>query len=210
MKGKAKAVEFAGEQYSIQVIGRHVQVTDAMKDYAIDKISKIERLSDRIIDVIITMDIQKLEHRIDIEVRVNHVKIRTHATTEDMYKSIDIAVDKLKEQVRRYKRRLHDHRARSAGYVDVNVNVVRHYQDPVAEINEDIEEENERSLMAIYRPEVVSREKRPLPTLTVEEAIMRLDLSGDKFLVYRSEEDQKLKVIYWRNDGNFGIIEPEL
>ncbi len=209
MKGKAKAIEFENEEYSIHVIGRNVAVTEAMKDYAIDKMSKIERFSHRIIDVTITMDIQKLEHRCDIDVRVNHVKIRSHGVANDMYAAIDIAVDKLTRQVRRYKKKLVEHQARSIAMIDMNVNVVQRYKDELEEINDEIEDENQRKLMEDYRHEVVSQETIPLKTLRLDEAVMRLDLSGDLFLVYKCEEDNRLKVIYRRKDDNFGIIEPE-
>ena len=96
------------DHYSISVTGRHVQVTDAMKQYAIEKVSKIERFSDRIIDVQVTMDIQKLDHIVDIVVKVNHTLIKSHATTTDMYASINTAVQKLERQVRRYKKRLQE------------------------------------------------------------------------------------------------------
>lgn len=209
MKGKAKAVEFENEEYSIHVIGRNVAVTEAMKNYAIDKMSKIERFSNRIIDVTITMDIQKLEHRCDIDVRVNHVKIRSHGVASDMYAAIDIAVDKLTRQVVRYKKKLVEHQSRSIAMTDMNVNVVKWYEDELAEINDEIEDENQKQLLRDYKHEVVSTETKPLKTLTMEEALMRLDLSGDQFLIYKCEEDNRLKVIYRRNDGYFGIIEPE-
>ena len=58
-------------------------------------------------------------------------------------------------------------------------------------------------------PKVIGMETRVLKILTTEEAMMKMDLSGDKFLVYRGEEDRKLKVIYRRDDGNYGIIQTE-
>lgn len=210
MKGKAKAVEFENEEYSVHVVGRNVAVTEAMKNYAMEKVFNLERFSNRIIDVTVTMDIQKLEHRCDIDMRVNHVKIRSHGVERDMYAAIDDAIEKVSSQIRRYKKRLSEHHAKGISMVDMNINVVQRYDDELAAINDEIEDENQRRLIDEYRHEVVSRETRPLKTLTLDEAVMRLDLSGDLFLVYRSEEDNKLKVIYRRNDGNFGIIEPEV
>ncbi len=210
MKGKAKAVEFQNETYNIEVKGRHVLVTDAMKAYAVEKVSKIDRFSDRIIDVVITMDIQKDEHRVQIDIKVDHIRIRSHATTGDMYASVDLAVSKLTSQLTRYKKRIQDHQAKSVSMVDMNINVIRPSEDELSAINDEIEAANQDAMIGQYRHEVVSRKTRPLKTLTTEEAMMRIDLSGDNFLIYRSEEDNKLKVIYRRNDENLGIIEPEL
>ena len=209
MKGKAKAVEFENEEYSIHVVGRNVAVTDAMKNHAIEKVFKLERFSNRIIDVTITMDIQKLEHRCDLDIRVNHVKIRSHGVAADMYAAIDDAIEKLSNQIRRYHKRLTEHQAKSISMVDMNVNVIAAHEDELAEYNDEIESENQQSLINAYKHNVVSQETLPLKTLTMEEAVMRLDLSGKNFLVYRSEEDNRIKIIYRRKDSQFGIIEPE-
>ncbi len=210
MSNKIKS-EPATEGYNITITGRHVLVTEAMKDYALEKISKIERFSPRMIDVMMTMDIQKLDHRVDIVIHFNNMKIKSHAITGDMYASIDLAVDKLQNQIRRYKDKIQDHHFKGVNEVDMNVNVIRpRADDELNEMNGEIDEENEKSLIAKYFPhQVVSKEKRPLKTLSLDEAIMKIELSSDFFLVYRSEEDQKIKVIYRRNDGDFGVIEPE-
>lgn len=209
MSRKSKALQFVNEGYNINVTGRHVQVTDAMKDYAMEKVSKIDRFSQRIIDVNITMDIQKLEHRVDIVLKVDHIKIKAQAITDNMYASIDKATDKISEQLRRYKNKIQEHHVKGVKDIDMNVNVLRSPTHD-EEVNRDIEEENERRLYDNYRPhEIVDRETIPLKVLTYGEAIMKMELSGDVFLIFRSEEDRKLKVIYRRSDRNFGVIEVE-
>lgn len=211
MKGKAKAAEFVGEGYNIQVTGRNVLVTDPMKDYAIEKISKIEKFSPRIMDVMVLMDIQKLDHRVDIVMKVDHIKIKSQATTTDMYASIDKAVTKIENQLRRYKRRIREHAAKALNFIDMNVNVYKKPDEAeLLDVNLDIEDESQRRMFDSYRPhEIVRRETKPLKTLTRDEAIMKMELSDDAFLIFRSEEDQKLKVIYRRKDNNFGVIEVE-
>ena len=81
------------------------------------------------------------------------------------------------------------------------------------EIEEDlgIEEEthHERELARFKPHRVIKQESRPLKTLTYDEAIMKMELSGDSFLLFKNEVDQKLKVIYRRKDENYGIIEPK-
>lgn len=210
MSNKIKS-EPSPEVYNITITGRHVLVTEAMKDYALEKLSKIDRFSPRMIDVALTMDIQKLDHRVDIVIHFNNMKIKSHATSGDMYASIDLAVDKLQTQIRRYKSKIQDYHFKSLNVVDMNVNVIRAgLEDELNEMNGDIEEENAKSLVDKYRPhQVVSKEKRAFKTLSLDEAIMKLELASDFFLVYRSEEDQKIKVIYRRKDGDFGVIEPE-
>ncbi|MEI8365254.1 MAG: ribosome-associated translation inhibitor RaiA [Parachlamydiaceae bacterium] len=212
MNRKTKAAEFLEEAYNISVSGRHVMVTQAMKDYAIEKVSKIERFSDRIIDIVITMDVHKLEHRVDIILKVDHTKIKSEAISNDMYASIDKAVRKLEAQLIRYKSKLNDHhQSKGLSAVDINVNVLRSAAEgELLDVNLEIEEENKRRLLDKYHPhQIVKREVCPLKTLTDGEALMKMDLSGDQFLVYRGEENLHLKVMYRRNDGDFGVIEPQ-
>jgi putative sigma-54 modulation protein len=209
MSRKSKAAEFVEETYNITVTGRNLVVTEPLRDYVLEKIAKIERFSHRIIDVVVTIDAQKLEHRVDIVAKVDNTKIKSQASTENMYASIDKAVDKLEVQLRKYKDKIHEHQGMKAGDVAMNVNVLQSLnEEELNIINDDIEEENRRRLIDKYRPhKIVNKESRLLKTLANGEAILKMELSGDAFMVYRSEEDHGLKVIYRRKDGNFGVIE---
>lgn len=206
MSRKEKAQEFAGEQYDIQITGRHVAVTDPMKNYAFEKVSKIERFTDRIIDVNVIMDIQKLDHRVEIIFKAGHTKITSHAVSHDMYLSIDEAVRKLSAQIRRYKSKLQDYHSRNALSVEMNVNVVRGGEE-IDEFAIDLAKKSAED--RLHLPTITAKEKLPLKSLTYDEAIMKMELSQNHFMLFRNEEDQKLKVIYRRTDGQYGIIEPE-
>ena len=58
-------------------------------------------------------------------------------------------------------------------------------------------------------PKIIGNDTRSMKFLTAEEAVMKMELSDDPFMIFRGEEDRKLKVIYRRNDGNYGLILPE-
>ena len=209
-KTKAEIKEkFVDLEYPIHVIGRHISVTEPMKAYAIDKMSKsVDRYGVRAIEVTVTMDVQKLSHVVDFILLVNNTKIKVSGRSENMYASIDQAIDRLNAKLRRYTKRLKEHHAKGVSEVDMNVNVIKLI--PVDDINDLIEEESLKNIEEQLKPHpIVSREKKPLKTLNQNEAIMKMELSEDQFMIFRSEEDQKLKVIYRRNDGNYGIIELE-
>jgi putative sigma-54 modulation protein len=198
------------QEYNIKITGRHVQVTEAMKEYASDKIRKIERFTTHIIEVFVTMDIQKLDHKVDLVFKFGHFKVRASASSEDMYTSVDMVISKICAQLRKWKSKIQNHHARGVSAIDMNVNVIKRPVDEVQELNDDIDEENIRSLQESYKPhDIVKKETRPLKILTQAEAVMKMELSGDIFLVYKNEEDQKIKVIYRREDELYGIIEPE-
>jgi len=211
MTKRETAASFVNDSYDISVTGRHVLVTEAMKNYAIEKLSKLDKFSDRIIDVHVAMDIQKLEHRVDIVMSVNHMKIKSSSSSEDMYISIDRGVEKLQRQLNRYKDKLREHQSPHLADIEMAVHVIKPWgEEQLTEINSSIEDESERELVEQYRPhQIVAQEQIPLKTLNYEEAVMKMELSGDVFLIFRNEVDRQLKVIYRRSDGNYGIIEPE-
>lgn len=206
MVNKEKFAEEDAEGYRFEIVGRNIQVTDAIRNYALEKLEKIERFHTHILDLRMTIEAQKLAHVVTILLHFEHFKIKVQANTTDMYASIDLAVDKLKSQLGRWKERIQEHSKRALNATDMVVNVVRRPFNELEEYNADIElavKDRERM------HQIVKTEKRPLKELTVAEALMKIELSGDTFLIFRSEEDHCLKVIYRREDGDYGVIAAE-
>lgn len=206
MVDKNKFAEEDAEGYRLEIVGRNLIVTDAIRNYVLEKLAKIGRFQTHIMDMRMTVEAQKLEQLVSIVLKFEHFKIKVQAGTTDMYASIDLAIDKLQTQLRRWKERIQDHAKRSLKATDMLVNVVRKPYDELEEYNADIAlaaTENSR----IHQ--IIKTEKRPLKKLTASEAVMKMELSEDAFLIFRSEEDLKLKVIYRREDGDYGIIQAE-
>lgn len=194
----------------ITINGRNVFVTEAMKNHALQKLSKLDHFHNHITELHVTLDIQKLEHTCTIVLKFDHFKVKVACSSSDMYASIDKAVDKLKSKIERWKSRIQDHHKKGLKVVDMEVNVLRRPFDAVEEFNEEIESENKKEILGEYLPpKIIGNSKRALKYLTAEEAIMKMELSDDPFMIFRGEEDRKLKVIYRRNDGNYGLILPE-
>jgi putative sigma-54 modulation protein len=203
-----KSEKFANEGYTINVFGKHIQITDAIRNYVFEKLSKIERIADQIIDVTVTLDAQKLEQSCSILMNFIHFHVKVGASTDNMYSAIDKASDRLIKLIRRYKTKLQSHRAKHVSTVDIHVNVIQALKDDVKTINEEIDAENAIQEEKRYKlHEVVAKETMPLKTLTQDEAIMKMEITDDAFLIYRAEEDQKLKIIYRREDKNYGLVQ---
>lgn len=194
--------------YNISIVGKSLQVTDAIWNYVFTKLAKIEHFADHIIDVVVTLDAQKLEHSCSILMNFNHFHIKVTASTDNMYSAIDKASDRVIKLVRRYKTKLQSTRAKHLSDVDIHVNVIKPLGDNLAAINDDIVAENARKEEERYKlHEVVAKETVTLKTLTEEEAVMKMEICDDPLLIYRSEEDQKIKVIYRREDDNYSIVQ---
>lgn len=209
MSRKTKALEFSDALYNIKITGRHIEITDAMRDYALEKVSKIERFMNRIIDITVIMDIQKLEHRVEIICIAGNIKITSQANSIDMYASIDKATAKLEAQIRRYKDKINDHHAKEGAISEMEVIILPR---PIYEDELDLEEdgfETQDGEDAFHPHEIVEEEKILLKTLNHVEAVMKMELSRDHFLIFLDEEDHlKMKVIYRRQDGHYGLVCP--
>ncbi len=205
MVDKSKFAAEEAEGYKLTVYGKSVHVTEGMKNYLKEKLAKIERFHKHIMDIHVTMDIQRLEHTISILIKLDHLQIKVAASSSDMYASIDEAVTRLQQKIRRWKERIQDHAAKSRSVVDMTVNVLRKPYNYLEEINAEIELQKKKDDM----PHIIDNEKIPLKMLTTQEAVMKMELSDDDFLLFKGEEDQKLKMIYRRPDGNYGLILPQ-
>lgn len=200
--------QFDNEDYNLSVVGKNVQVTDAIKSYVLEKITKIEKIADHIIDVVVTLDAQKLEQSCSILLNYSHFHIKVSASTDSLYSAIDKASDRASGLVRKYKDKLQSHRFKNRSTVDIHVNVIEPLQDELKQINDDIEAETVRRASGEFDlHKVVAEETMPLKTLTQDEAVMKMEITERPFLIYRSEEDQKIKVIYRREDENYSLIQ---
>ena len=194
--------------YNLSVIGKHFQITDAIRNYVGEKLDRVERITDQIIDVIVTLDAQKLEHSCSILMNFIHYHIKVSASTENMYSAIDKASDRLLKLIRRYKTKLQSHRFKDLTTVDIHVNVIQPLSDDLKAINDEIEAENAKKEENRFKlHEIVAKETMKLKTLTQDEAVMKMEIAEEPFLIFRSEEDQKIKVIYRRKDENYGLVQ---
>lgn len=195
------------EPYRISIVGKHIQVTDAIRDYVLEKMSRMERLADQIIDVNVVLDAQKIEHSCSILMNFGHFHIKVSASTENLYAAIDKAVDRVTKLIRKYKTKLQSHRFKDLTTIDIHVNVIEPLKDDLKAINDEIEAENiQRKVEEMKLHQIVAQEKMTLKMLTCDEAVMKMEITGDPFLIFKAEEDQKIKVIYRRDDRNYSLV----
>jgi putative sigma-54 modulation protein len=96
----------------LSVTGHHVEITPALRSYVQNKVEKINRHFDLVLDVHCILTVEKLRHKAEAMVNVNGGQIYADSTEEDMYAAIDTLVDKLDRRVKKYKEKLVDHHAR--------------------------------------------------------------------------------------------------
>ena len=204
----AQKVEFSQQQpINVVILAKHFDITTPLRKYIMDRVEKVERMNHAIIDMVVRIDIQKMDHTVDIVMKFSHFKINVHAVTDEMYSAIDKAFDKLRAKIRRWKGKIQDHHARGAKVIDLEVNVLKKEPSFLEEINDAIDEANlQEAAQEMTMPVVHKTKIRRLKQLTLNEAVMKMELSHDNFLIYRSEEDLKMKVLYRRKDNSYGVI----
>jgi putative sigma-54 modulation protein len=190
-------MQVANANPEIKVTGRHVAVTDAIVEYARKKVDSLHLDYPRIIEAQIILDVEKYRHIAEVVLRCNnHITIDASAETSDLYASIDEAVGKIAQQMRKHKTRiLRQHRPRRAQ--------IRHLEEHIIADEVDDTEENEAE------PLVVRTEKYPVKPMFVDEAVLQLQMNtAQQFVVFLNAKSEKVNVLYRRKQGNFGVIEP--
>lgn len=188
-------MQVANVNLPIQVTGRNVSVTEPMKEYAIKKVEGLHLDYPRIIEAHVVLNVEKYRHIADVILHcANHITIEASAETTDMYASVDQAIGKIAQQMRKYKTRImRQHRPRKGE--------VRHIEEQVLSLD-GFEEEPERD------PSVVQTEQYPVKPMYIDEAVLQLEMSSRQFVVFQNAKSDKVNVLYRRKDGGFGLIDP--
>ena len=173
----------------ITVTFRHLESTDALRDYAREKVSRIKKYVGTPADVAVVLSLEKHRHQAEITLNTNGITVNAKDVTEDMYAAIDLAVDKLERQVKKHKEKIKDHKPgeRTARYNSAS-------SEPA------VPAQGER---------IIKTESIFIKPMSVDEAIMQIDVMNNDFLVFTNAQTQKVNVLYRRRDGNLGLIEPE-
>lgn len=170
---------------NVIVNGRHLDLTPALKNYAEEKIKKFERYSSNITEAIVTLSIEKYRHRAEVLLKANGAMIQAEGITGEIYSSIDEVVEKLEKQVKKYKEKLVSHRKGEGRGVEA--------------LPQETPEETSR---------IIKRKRFDMKPMGPDEAVMQMELLGKDFFVFTNEISGDINVVYRRNDGNFGLIEP--
>lgn len=132
------------------------------------------------------------------------IVVNAGAAAAEAYAAFDAAAERIAKQMRRYKRRLRDHHAKAREPSEASERARDYVLAPIAEEAEEDEQDVEGG------PAVIAEMSTEVPSLTVGEAVMRIDLADAPVLLFRNRSHGALNLVYRRADGNIGWIDPEL
>jgi putative sigma-54 modulation protein len=166
--------------------------SEALKHYVQERTARLDKYIDKPLDTQVTLSVQKFRQTADVVINANGIRIAGQEAHEDMYAAIDLVMDKIERQVKKYKERIRTHKP-------VPGRELRWRRDIYEP--ESFEEDRE--------PVVVRTENYYVKPMSVDEAAMQMELSHQDFLVFNNASSQTINVLYRRKDGNYGLIVPQ-
>jgi putative sigma-54 modulation protein len=176
------------------VKGKNLHVTPALKEHAEKRLVRLSRYFDHIDEALVTQSIERNWQIVDVTLKAGGLLLRSEQKSDDMYSSIDMAAEHLERQLKKFKGRLY-----ARGRHHANREAV---PTPTAEEPTEIAEDNGRLA------DIVKVKRFALKPMSTEEAVLQLELLGHNFFVFINAETEQTNVLYRRNDGQLGLIEP--
>jgi putative sigma-54 modulation protein len=186
----------------VSITGRHVELTDPLKDYVNDKLQHLKHSFDHVVDVHVVLSVEKFRQRCEINMQASGINIHARHETEDMYASIDGVVDKLNRQLKRYRSKLQRHQGQHGQQRKGREIKVSHRVLDVAQERDELAED--------FQPETLNHEHISALPMSVDEAVMQLELDENQNVFFFTNQDTgSLNALYRRANGTLSWIESE-
>ena len=174
----------------ITLRGKNIEITEAIEEKVSEKLSKLDKyfIVSENVEAKVLVRTYPYGQKIEVTIPTEYVLLRAEVVDQDLYNAIDLVIDKLEGQIRKYKTRLN--RKSKDNKLAFNLASI----EPLEEQEEDV----------LVKTKTIT----PKP-MDMEEAIMQMELIGHSFFVYRDTETDAISIVYRRNDGDYGLIETE-
>jgi ribosomal subunit interface protein len=182
---------------TIQVTGKNMDVGEALRSYVQDRVAHtVEKFTGRETTGHVRIEKEHGEFRTGCTIHLwQGMSLEAHGTAPDAYQSADRACERLEKRVRRYTRRLKRH----GGETPRKETQAADYVIQAPESREEREEDN---------PVIIAEAEMPVHEMAVSDAVMQMDLSDRSVVVFRNASHGEINVVYRRDDGNIGWIDP--
>lgn len=185
----------------ILINGQHMSVGDSLQVYVKERINHVV-YKYFVNPISATIHFSKQNFQFDTEILVNegtgrNIVLKSNASSDDVYTSFDIALSKLEKQLRRYKSKLNHHKdhMRTSDAIE-SMSAVKYIISPFAQEEEDID-----------NPIIIAEKPTEIHTLTVSDAVMKMDLENLPALLFKNSKTNRINVVYYRKDGNISWVD---
>lgn len=176
----------------VDIYGKNIQITEALKDSICKKISKLNKYFAEDLKAQVTLNVEKNDQIIEVSIPFNGMYLRAKESSDDLYVAVDLVVDKIYKQIRKQKTKL-----LKRYHSDKEIKGSHILFDNI-EVDDSGEEEK-----------ILKTKKFPIKPMYKDEAILQMELMSHDFYVFINAETNKVNVLYRRKHGNYGIIEAE-
>jgi putative sigma-54 modulation protein len=178
----------------IAVMFRHMDTSEPVRAYVEEKLSRVKKYIEEPIDAQVALSVEKkIRHKVEVTIVAKGITIKGSEETNDMYAAVDNVVDKIERQLKRYKEKIKEHKPLTGRERQVEKSVLA---------AESIDE-------GMGEPVIIRSRSFPVKPMSVEEAVMQMDLLNKEFLVFTDSTSEEINVVYRRRDGNYGLIVPQ-
>ena len=174
----------------ISVTFRNTGSEDWFKDYVTERLKKLQKYMDRPVEAHVVLSVEKFRNVAEVNFITKGVNINSKEEAKDMQFAVDNAIDKLERQIKKHKEKIR-------GY---KTNTARNEGLMAAAAFEESEEEP-------VRMKIVETRKIVVRPMSLEEAVMEMEESRNRFVIYRDSQSENIHVIYRRDDGHYALIE---
>jgi putative sigma-54 modulation protein len=170
----------------IDITFKNVDPSEALKDYATKRLSKIGKYIDRPAEAHVILSVEKIRHKAEVTLNADGVIVNAVEITEDLYAAIDMVMDKVERQIKKHKQKLQERKGQART------------------VSQAPDASDERS------PRVIREKEYFVKPMSVEEAVLQIGVSGKEFLIFQNTDSKQINLIYKRTDGDWGVVEPLL
>ena len=184
-----------------QISGKQIDIGESLQEHVRTELSEVVgKYAGRPTDAVVTFSKSAHEFVCETEVHLSTgLKAQAKAHATEIYSSFDGSLEKMDKQLRRYKRRLKDHHKERPQPVELLA--AGSYILAASDDSSEVEPEE-------TAPVIVAEMETKIPSISVGEAVMQMELSSAPVVVFRNEKSKSINVVYRRDDGNFGWIDP--
>jgi len=180
---------------------RHMEPSEKLKEYSHDKLARLEKYLDAVIDAEVVLTVEKFRHRAEVLIVSDGLKIKAEEETEDMYAAIDMVVDKLEKQIKRHREKLKTHKGGGGPVAKRGHRDPGQAEAPGYEALESEGPSGAESGLPIDRRQIV----RPEP-LTLAEAGARLSATATGQVIFINAEDGRLSILRQVFGGRLELV----
>jgi putative sigma-54 modulation protein len=192
----------------INVTFRHMEATDALREHAEKRVRRVAKYVHRPVDAHVILSVVKRRHIAEVVFKADRATMTAKEETGDLYSAIDLAGDKLEQRARKHTDKLKSHKLPPPSRRLKEVAPELPEPEPETTISLRMDVLRSESFGRRKGPEVIHTKRLSVKPMSVEEAVMQMDLMSSEFFVFRNG-GAGIAVVYRRKDGHFGLIEPE-